>query len=610
MVACDRIIYTSTVTDKIRGYQIVAHSEGVKETELKEVEKHSLPSKTIPTDYKFSSAIRLYRFSSGRIGISKLINTGIDEFGRPNRIYTYTLVMDENTFPKIGYNPFVVDEFSPKENLHGIIPPIEISGKPLEVEKVDVSTINYLQKILENLMDKKKIIIVTDSLDYNKKIMRDILSLLPPSIRANCSFSTFSMLLEEPYRVLFIPYALFNFYSLPEDLGLVDLVKHRFTPTKDKKYPIYVTSKLRNKDIDAIKTFTKFLQDKHLTIENLDLWYQYWINTKNLPNLKEVKKGKILIRMAKIAERIDTSLAIHDYKRAIDFLRIHDSKTLEDILEELIRKKFAEDIFVSAVQKMDKYRYTIAKYYEKFVDSLPLTEKKTRHYKILEEVYKKDRQHYYNIKWKRAMALIELGEYNNSFKILVHLLLNNPAYIGRLKPYLKKLEEENQYAIIRKLLVNISKNIYRHSPNIKELDELYKYLVKLVSKSKKMVTTSPKEAIENFLTMLEIIPYYRRVVSEDRLTEEIFTPCVFSLPYAILHYAKKEADIDTANRDYISFLDILFRLTTKPPEKVIKPTINYIKHLKKTKKDYLIKELLETIKYRNKKFYKEIKKYI
>lgn len=605
MVLCDRIIYTSAITDKIRGYQVVAHSEGVEETELKEVEKHSLPSKAIPPDFEFSSAIRLYRFSTGRIGISKLMNTGIDEFSRPNRIYTYTLVIDESGFSRVGSNPFIVDDFSPKENLKGIISAIEISAKPLEIERVDTSIIEYSQKILENLLDKEKVIVITDSLDYNKKIIRDILCLIPPSIRADCSFSTFSMLLDEPYRVLFIPYSLFNFYSLPENYGLIDLVSHRFTPIKDKKrYAVYIVTKLKNKDFDAIKTFTDFLREKNVTLDNLDLWYQYWINAKNLPNLKESEKGKILMRIARIAEEIDTSLAIQDYKRTIDLIKKYqDTKTLENILRELMTKKFAGDIFVSEIKKMDKYRFTIAEYYEKFADNLSSMEEKVHHYEVLEDVYKRDRLHYYSIRWKRSMVLAELGKYNKSFKILMHLLINNPHYIEKLKPYLRKLEEENQYTIIRKLLITISKYL----PNIKTL---YKYSVYLISKSKKMITASPKESIKNFLTMLKIIPHYSISISKDKLTEEIFTPCVILLPYAILHYAKKTSNLDLANRYYISFVNILFQLTTKPPEKIIKPTVNYIRHLRKTKKDYLVEELLRAIKSKNKKFYKEIKKYI
>lgn len=605
MVLCNRIIYTSAITDKVRGYQVVAYSEGVEEAELKEVEKHSLPSKTIPPDFEFSSAIRLYRFSTGRIGISKLINTGVDEFGRPNRIYAYTLVIDEIGFSKIGYNPFIIDDLSPNEGLKGNIPPIDISRKPLEIKRVDTSVIEYSQKILENLLDREKVIVTTDSLEYNKKVMRDILCLIPPSIRADCSFSTFSMLVDEPYRVLFIPYSLFNYYSLPENYGLIDLVNHKFTPTKEKKrYPVYIVNKLKRKDFDAIKTFIDFLQEKNVTLDNLDMWYQYWINAKNLSNLSESEKGKVLMRMARIAEKIDTSLAVQDYKRTISLMREYKAtKTLENILEELTTKKFAEDIFSSEIKKMDRYRFMIATYYEKFIDNLSSMEEKLRHYEVLEDVYKEDRFRYYNIRWKRSMVLAELGRYNESFKILIHLIINNPQYIEKLKPYLKKLEEENQYTIIRKLLINISK----YSPSNKTL---YKYSVYLISKSKKMITTLPKESIENFLTMLKIIPYYSISVSKDKLTEEIFTPCVILLPYAILHYAKKTSELELANKYYLSFINILFQLTTKPPEKIIKPTANYIKYLRRTKRDELVEEILKAIKSKNKKFYKEIIKYI
>jgi len=193
MVLCDRIIYTSAQTKDVRGYQIVAYSSGIKE-EKEEIEKHSLPYRTIPPDFRFNSFIRFYRFSNGRIGMTKLVNTGEDEFGRPNRIYAYTIVVDETTFYELGSNPFIVESLKVDETLRGKIDKINLDPSPLELREANKNLMELILKLMEISIEKNKTILIVDSIEDGEILLKNLLTLFPPKVRMDLSFSTFSLL--------------------------------------------------------------------------------------------------------------------------------------------------------------------------------------------------------------------------------------------------------------------------------------------------------------------------------------------------------------------------------------------------------------------------------
>ena len=94
-------------------------------------------------------------------------------------------------------------------------------------------------------------------------------------------------------------------------------------------------------------------------------------------------------------------------------------------------------------------------------------------------------------------------------------------------------------------------------------------------------------------------------IKKEYIMEGIYTPPLYNFPREIIRYTQKEKNIGRANSYYIEFLQLINKLTKKPPEKVIKLLTYYVRYIGKKDKE-LTKAFLLDLQKANKKVYKAI----
>lgn len=316
-IKCEQVIYTSAVTEKLRGYQIVAKSSGLTPMELDEIEKHSLPSKAIPPDFKFSEATRYYHLSTGKICIARMINAGRDEFGRPNRIYTHTIALTAEQFAELNYNPLGADNFFiHNEDLRGEIDCVEITQKPTSITRLKNLDEGEIENIINALISGEKTMIITDTMEDEKKLICEILINLPVDLRFESTFSTFAMKIEEPYKILIMPNTIASIspYSLPPNVCMINLATSETKNITRHPYASFIAEKIYKRDFDTITNLNSFLQSMEASSSDIDVWYEYWKETGKIGLLVDDKsKADHYIMLAKMIEETSSSKAVEDY---------------------------------------------------------------------------------------------------------------------------------------------------------------------------------------------------------------------------------------------------------------------------------------------------------
>ena len=126
---CDHFVFGSAASSGGRHrYGIVARSAGVDERTLRLLDGYLYPAGADPARFTRSSSLLVL---DGMAAFTQARNAGHDGEGRPNSIYSHTILIDEHDFAAIGNDTRVLAMQTPHVDGAGDLRPLKI--RPLEI---------------------------------------------------------------------------------------------------------------------------------------------------------------------------------------------------------------------------------------------------------------------------------------------------------------------------------------------------------------------------------------------------------------------------------------------------------------------------------------------
>lgn len=219
-----QLIYTHVEADqspsKRRGYQTLFYThETLNEAEVQEIEERLVyPEKEQQTKRVF------FRTSTGKFTLAQCVSLpDTDKFGRSGRYFAHALVFSPETFAQVGNDPFTVfchfpfwktveEARAAGEVATGNMPPAHVSlalaaqasslqdtvqplpeneGKAaLPSEHRQLRALLLLAAQARRLVEERRALCLLGPADTAYKLLQRLFELLPPPLRALCSFDT------------------------------------------------------------------------------------------------------------------------------------------------------------------------------------------------------------------------------------------------------------------------------------------------------------------------------------------------------------------------------------------------------------------------------------
>ena len=278
MVLCEHFIYTSAETKEKNGYQVIAKSTGITEKILKELDNYLYPIGT--ESGKFKSSISL-KILTDHVAFTRVRNIGIGYDGRPDTIYSHTIVMMKKDFEKFDNDSRIFNDKYIEEIKLDHLTPIIIKKKKIQPDFTTISELGIMlsECFLHHVFLGKKIAFV----DFNyEQLIQNILSIIPPSLR----LISFSSLVADQIR--------------QPDYNIIQIRKQNLS--KSKMVELY---------FDSIPNFRK---------SNNELYENCFRYIVNILKIKSKKKLKILFEKFEEIDGITNEKII----LAVTSLRIKD----------------------------------------------------------------------------------------------------------------------------------------------------------------------------------------------------------------------------------------------------------------------------------------------
>lgn len=190
---CDHFVFGSAASSGGRHrYGIVARSAGVDERTLRLLDGYLYPAGADPARFTRSSSLLVL---DGMAAFTQARNAGHDGEGRPNSIYSHTILIDEHDFAAIGNDTRVLAMQTPHVDGAGDLRPLKI--RPLEIG-ADLASARslglvHLRPFLEAAFSGKKVAIRRPP---DPDLLPRLLSLLPAQLR----LVPFATMLPDPRR--------------------------------------------------------------------------------------------------------------------------------------------------------------------------------------------------------------------------------------------------------------------------------------------------------------------------------------------------------------------------------------------------------------------------
>lgn len=192
MVLCEHFIFTSVDLKEKSGYQVVSKSTGITPELLSNLEGYLYPVGIDPGRLSESKSMLVMK---DKVTFTMAKNIGIGYDGRPDTVYSHTIVTNIEDFKKFQYDTRLFKKFylEIKEQKH--LTPLVIEPTKLnpDFSCIDVLGIAQFEDFLRAVFSKKKIAILNTE---NKNLIQSLISLLPPSFR----LISFSTLVADPHR--------------------------------------------------------------------------------------------------------------------------------------------------------------------------------------------------------------------------------------------------------------------------------------------------------------------------------------------------------------------------------------------------------------------------
>lgn len=241
MYSIEQAVYTSARTKRADGYQVVAHSPGAKDVDLREIAawapSHDSLAEARPGEAP--SSVNFHPLPSGAFCVSKSSAGGGEFSGRGGeRVYSQCLIVPADVLGRFANSPFSVltaasaqGSIRIYDDLPETLAPIRMGGKSAIADPNAIAAYAkelgpaVLAALVQALIATPQFAIVFD--ENRQRLMACVLSLLPIECRTLASFSTglrFSP--RRPCRMVGIP---------SESIEQLKALKRHGTPVLDPR---------------------------------------------------------------------------------------------------------------------------------------------------------------------------------------------------------------------------------------------------------------------------------------------------------------------------------------------------------------------------------------
>lgn len=202
MEPIEQAIFTSAETEQASGYQVIAASDGLEESELREIAAWGPSHGSLLSEGPEATSLNFHRLHSGRFCASRTVHAG-PEYSRRRglRVYTQCLIVPPGVLARFANNPFALLRAALANGtlrVHEEIPrrlgACTLSGRAAAVDTALVARLcsslgaEWLATLLQAAVDSMTIAVRGGP--PPEALFAGILNCLPPPCRTEFSFST------------------------------------------------------------------------------------------------------------------------------------------------------------------------------------------------------------------------------------------------------------------------------------------------------------------------------------------------------------------------------------------------------------------------------------
>ncbi|MFO0900997.1 MAG: hypothetical protein U0836_26510 [Pirellulales bacterium] len=198
----EQAVFTSALTDRSGGYQLIARSSGVTDAEARELSIWGPSHDSLLDASPAGNSVNFFPLAGGAWCISKTCTAGQEYSGRGGfRIYTQCLVTPGETLERFAFNPFAVlratlasGALQVFDQPPKLLPPLRLGGRSPAVDPVLLEQVTKelgparLARLVKAALDRGPLGIVSSARPEN--VFAALINCLPLDERKAFSFST------------------------------------------------------------------------------------------------------------------------------------------------------------------------------------------------------------------------------------------------------------------------------------------------------------------------------------------------------------------------------------------------------------------------------------
>lgn len=234
----EQAVFTSALTDRSGGYQLIARSSGINDAEARELSIWGPSHDSLLDAGPAGNSVNFFPLTSGGWCISKTCTAGQEYSGRGGfRVYTQCLVTPGAVLERFAFNPFAVLRAALASGVLQVfdqppklLPPVRLGGRSPAVDPVLVEQVTKelgparLARLVKAALDKGPLGVV--STVRAESVFAALMNCLPLENRRGLSFSTgLRYSPQRPFQLITVAADPAEHRSLQRraDLDIVDL---------------------------------------------------------------------------------------------------------------------------------------------------------------------------------------------------------------------------------------------------------------------------------------------------------------------------------------------------------------------------------------------------
>jgi hypothetical protein len=197
----EQAIFTSLRSDRRDGYQLAAHSSGVKTVDLRALTLWGPSHDSLLESGADAVSVNFHPLPSGEFCVSKTTPGGEEYSGRGENIYTQCLVVPADVLLRFGNNPFALltaafaqGSLRIYDRVPDVLEPFRLAGKaatvdqPLLAQLLTEPGAIWLGAVVEAALSSTSLALVAGHLRL--RLVAGLINCLPLEARTAFSFST------------------------------------------------------------------------------------------------------------------------------------------------------------------------------------------------------------------------------------------------------------------------------------------------------------------------------------------------------------------------------------------------------------------------------------